>query len=117
MPDREPPYAPDITPYAPDIASPPATDIEPEPVSVREVFGDRTGLARRYVAALAGDGVLRGLIGPREASRLWTRHVLNCAVVAPLVPARARVVDVGTGAGLPGLPLAIARPDLRVDLI
>ena len=60
---------------------------------------------------------VRGLIGPREPGRLWTRHLLNSVVVAPLVPEGARVVDVGTGAGLPGIPLAIARPDLRVDLV
>ncbi len=92
-------------------------DIEPEPASATTVFGDRIDLARSYVRALAGDGVLRGLIGPRESARLWSRHVLNCAVVAPLIPDGARVVDVGSGAGLPGIPLAIARPDLRVDLV
>jgi 16S rRNA (guanine527-N7)-methyltransferase len=63
------------------------------------------------------DGVVRGLIGPRESERLWDRHLLNCAVVGELIPAQARVVDVGSGAGLPGLVLAIARPDLTVVLV
>lgn len=66
---------------------------------------------------LATDGVERGLIGPREVPRLWDRHVLNCAVVVPRVPEHASVADVGSGAGLPGLVWAIARPDLHVTLI
>lgn len=74
-------------------------------------------MARQYVLALATDGVVRGLIGPREPGRLWSRHVLNSGVVGPLLGADASVVDVGTGAGLPGIPLAIARPDLRVALV
>jgi 16S rRNA (guanine527-N7)-methyltransferase len=81
------------------------------------VFADRLPLARRYVDLLASAGVERGLIGPREVSRLWERHVLNCAVVAERVPERATVADVGSGAGLPGLVWAIARPDLDVTLI
>jgi 16S rRNA (guanine527-N7)-methyltransferase len=81
------------------------------------VFGDRLSLARRYVEHLAGSGTERGLIGPREVERLWSRHVLNCAVVAEYIAADASVADVGSGAGLPGLTLAIARPDLRLTLI
>jgi len=81
------------------------------------VFGDRLPLAERYVELLASVGVERGLIGPREAPRLWERHVLNCAVVVPRVPVGATVADVGSGAGLPGLVWAIARPDLEVTLI
>lgn len=81
------------------------------------VFADRLPLAEHYRDLLATDGVLRGLIGPREAGRLWERHLLNCAVLTDLVPDGARVVDVGSGAGLPGLPMAIRRPDLRVDLV
>jgi 16S rRNA (guanine527-N7)-methyltransferase len=71
----------------------------------------------RYVEMLATDGVVRGLLGPREVSRLWDRHVLNCAVVADLVPRGSRVIDVGSGAGLPGVVLALARPDLEVVLL
>jgi 16S rRNA (guanine527-N7)-methyltransferase len=66
---------------------------------------------------LATDGVIRGLIGPREAARLWERHLINCAVLAEVVPEGASVCDVGSGAGLPGLVLAIARPDLALTLV
>jgi len=82
-----------------------------------DVFGDRLPVAERYAQHLATSGVERGLVGPREATRVWERHVLNCAVVAELVPDGAHVVDVGSGAGLPGIPLALARPDLRVVLV
>lgn len=96
-----------------DVAAP----VEDEPDAVAAVFGDGVVGARRYVALLAGDGLLRGLIGPRERGRLWTRHVLNCALAAAAVPRDARVVDIGSGAGLPGIPLALARPDLHIDLV
>ncbi|HEY0485613.1 MAG TPA: 16S rRNA (guanine(527)-N(7))-methyltransferase RsmG [Mycobacteriales bacterium] len=81
------------------------------------VFGDRLSAAARYAEVLAGAGVERGLIGPREAPRLWERHLLNCAVVAELLPDGMRVLDVGSGAGLPGIVLAVARPDLEVTLL
>ena len=90
---------------------------EAEPPQAVLLFGDGIDQARRYVGMLVGDGVIRGLIGPREPSRIWTRHVLNCAVVAPLLPSAARVVDVGSGAGLPGIPWAIARPDCTFVLV
>lgn len=91
--------------------------VEPEPPSAAAVFGDRIDLARRFTAALAEHGEERGLIGPLEPPRLWTRHVLNSAVAAPLFPAGGRVGDIGSGAGLPGLVLAISRPDVRWVLI
>ena len=81
------------------------------------VFGDRLPLAERYAEHLATTGVEWGLVGPREASRVWERHILNCAVVADLIPPAARVLDIGSGAGLPGIPLALARSDLRVVLV
>lgn len=91
--------------------------VEAVPAVAERVFGDRLPVARRYVDLLIEHGVPRGLIGPREVDRLWDRHVLNSAVVAEVVPEGAAVVDVGSGAGLPGIPLAIARPDLRVTLL
>jgi 16S rRNA (guanine527-N7)-methyltransferase len=87
------------------------------PAAAQRVFSSRLPLAERYADLLATEGVLRGLIGPREAPRLWERHLLNCAALAPLLPEGASVCDIGSGAGLPGLVLAIARPDLRVTLI
>ena len=87
------------------------------PAAAARVFGDALPAAERYVARLAGDGVVRGLIGPREVPRLWERHVLNSAAVAEAVPQGARVVDVGSGAGLPGIPLGLARPDLAMTLV
>src|SRR3954466_11675743 len=89
----------------------------PAPPTAREVLGDALPLAERYTDFLAGPGVERGLIGPREVERLWDRHVLNCAVVAELVPESAEVIDVGSGAGLPGIVLAIMRTDLSVTLL
>jgi 16S rRNA (guanine527-N7)-methyltransferase len=80
-------------------------------------FGDALAKARRYVELLATDGVTRGLIGPRETSRLWDRHLLNCALVAELVPERGELVDIGSGAGLPGIVLAMLRPSLHVVLL
>lgn len=87
------------------------------PSGAAVVFGDRVGLAEQFVAILADTGVSHGLIGPREVPRLWERHVLNCAVIEDAFPPGASVVDVGSGAGLPGVALAIARPDLRVHLV
>jgi 16S rRNA (guanine527-N7)-methyltransferase len=94
-----------------------ATSAAPAAPTPDAVFGVRRSLARRYAEHLVTSGVERGLIGPREAPRVWERHVLNCAVVAEIVPTGARLVDVGSGAGLPGIPLALARPDLQVVLL
>ncbi|MCG2623629.1 16S rRNA (guanine(527)-N(7))-methyltransferase RsmG [Arthrobacter sp. I2-34] len=88
-----------------------------EKAAAEKIFGDRLGLAERYVEHLATSGMERGLLGPREVPRLWSRHVLNCAVVAELIAEGARVADVGSGAGLPGLTLALARQDLQLTLI
>ncbi|WP_037066376.1 16S rRNA (guanine(527)-N(7))-methyltransferase RsmG [Pseudonocardia acaciae] len=81
------------------------------------MFGDRLDRAVRYVELLADTGVTHGLIGPREGERAWQRHVLNCAVLAELIEPDARLLDLGSGAGLPGIPLALARPDLEVVLL
>lgn len=78
---------------------------------------ERLALVERYVGWLADAGTERGLIGPREVPRLWDRHVLNSAVLGEWVPEGLRVVDIGSGAGLPGLVLALARPDLQVTLV
>ena len=92
------------TPSAPDVA--------------RRVFtSERLPLAERYAELLATEGVVRGLIGPREAPRLWDRHLLNSAVLAEAIPERSSVCDIGTGAGLPGLVVAIVRPDLQLTLV
>jgi len=87
------------------------------PAVAAALFGTAADAAARYVAMLAGDGVVRGLIGPREVPRLWERHVLNSAALAEAVPQGARVVDVGSGAGLPGIPLGLARPDVTLTLV
>ncbi len=78
---------------------------------------DRLPLAVRLWELLADAGVVRGLIGPREVPRLWDRHLLNCAVLADALPAGSSVCDIGSGAGLPGLVLAVRRPDLRLTLV
>jgi 16S rRNA (guanine527-N7)-methyltransferase len=82
-----------------------------------QVFGAALPVAVRFADLLVGPGVERGLIGPRETARIWERHLLNCAVVAEGIPEGAAVCDVGSGAGLPGLPLALVRPDLSVLLV
>lgn len=91
---------------------------ETAPAAAALVFGpERRELAERYADILATAGVERGLIGPREAPRLWDRHLLNCAMLAEAVPAGATVADLGSGAGLPGVVLAIARTDLTITLV
>ncbi|MGL4257008.1 16S rRNA (guanine(527)-N(7))-methyltransferase RsmG [Microbacterium sp.] len=92
------------------------SEIEIEPAVAADLFGERIELARRFTAALGEHGEERGLIGPLEPPRLWSRHILNSAIIAPLFPV-GRVGDVGSGAGLPGLVLAIARPDVQWVLV
>lgn len=109
-----------MTPGAPHeqmIADSPSPRTPPTPAVAARVFTDTLSTAERYVALLASTGMDHGLIGPREAPRLWDRHVLNCAVIAPAFGRGASVIDIGSGAGLPGLCLAIARPDLEVHLV
>ena len=97
------------------------TGVAPAPPSVAvEVFGGRSdglALAVRFAGILVGPGIDHGLIGPREAERIWDRHLINCAVVTELLPAGVEVVDIGSGAGLPGIVLACARADLTITLV
>jgi 16S rRNA (guanine527-N7)-methyltransferase len=94
-----------------------AAELPPAPEQAREVFGDRFEDAVRYAELLADAGVQRGLIGPREVPRLWERHLLNCAVLSEVVPDGVTVCDVGSGAGLPGIPLALVREDIKITLL
>lgn len=94
-----------------------AAELPPAPEQARTVFGERFPDAVRYAELLADAGVRRGLIGPREVPRLWERHLLNCAVLSEVVPEGVTVCDVGSGAGLPGIPLALVRPDLKITLL
>jgi 16S rRNA (guanine527-N7)-methyltransferase len=99
----------------PDEHSPPETPSAPD--VARRVFSETLQIAEAYAARLATDGTERGLIGPREVPRLWERHLVNCALVTDLVGPSASVCDVGSGAGLPGIVMAIRRPDLAVTLV
>ena len=92
-------------------------EVSAAPGVAATLFGSRLDRAQRYAEILAGAGVERGLLGPREVDRLWDRHILNSAAIAELLETGERVADIGSGAGLPGIPLALARPDLRVTLI
>lgn len=94
---------------APELPEPPAV--------VFDRFGDHADLLIRYSRWLGVDAMVRGLMGPREVSRLWDRHILNSVALAELLPSGSRLVDIGTGAGLPGLAVACVRPDLSVDLV
>ena len=90
---------------------------EVEPKEAQEVYGEHIGQARQYFDLLVRDGDLLGLIGPREMPKLWSRHILNSAVVADLVEDGQLVADVGSGAGFPGIPMAILRPKVKFVLI
>ena len=97
------------------MADTPSAPAPPESAST--IFGDAMAAAVQFAELLAAVGVERGLIGPREVDRLWDRHLLNSAVVGERIPNGARVIDIGSGAGLPGVPLNLARPDLDVTLL
>jgi 16S rRNA (guanine527-N7)-methyltransferase len=100
-------------------ASAPTSQLAPAELhsAVIEAFGRNAGVARAYAEFLVTDGIERGVLGPREADRVWPRHLFNSVALAGLIPIGARVVDLGSGAGLPGIPLAIARPDLEMVLL
>jgi 16S rRNA (guanine527-N7)-methyltransferase len=93
------------------------SQIPAPPAAATQIFGERLGVAERYAELLADIGVEWGLLGPREVERLWDRHILNCVAVAELFEPGERVADIGSGAGLPGLPLAIAKPGVQVVLV
>ncbi|CQD07507.1 16S rRNA methyltransferase GidB [Mycobacterium europaeum] len=93
----------------------PAEPVTPD--AAEAIFGPRLDAARRYAELLAGPGVERGLLGPREVGRIWERHLLNSAAVAELLDEGERVIDIGSGAGLPGIPMALARPDIEMVLL
>ena len=95
----------------------PAAQSGAVPDAASRIFGPRLHIAQRYAEILSGAGVARGLLGPREVDRLWDRHLLNSAVVGELLDPGERIVDIGSGAGLPGIPLAVARPDLEIVLL
>ncbi len=95
----------------------PVLELPAPPSAATAVFGDRLSLAVRYAELLAVTGVERGLLGPREPARLWDRHLLNCAGLAELIEPGQHVLDLGSGAGLPGIVLGILRPDITVELM
>lgn len=90
---------------------------ESEPEAAEAIFGPQIKLARSYVQKLAQDSDQLGLLGPRELDKIWSRHILNSAVVAELIRPGELVADVGSGAGLPGIPMAIIAPATDFVLI
>jgi 16S rRNA (guanine527-N7)-methyltransferase len=92
-------------------------EVSAAPPAAAVLFGAKLDRAQRYAEILAGAGVERGLLGPREVDRIWDRHILNSAAVTELLDPNERIADIGSGAGLPGIPLALARPDLQLTLI
>lgn len=97
--------------------APDAADLGPLPSALAQQFPEAVTQLEAYARSLATDGVTRGLIGPREVPRIWERHIANCAAIEELIPRAASVADIGSGAGLPGLVLAIVRPDISVTLV
>jgi 16S rRNA (guanine527-N7)-methyltransferase len=97
------------------------TNLQPESVSretsIQKYFPGQEGAIRTYAELLTTAGIERGLIGPREGERIWERHIFNCLPVTQLLPQGASLFDIGSGAGLPGIVIALARPDLKVTLI
>lgn len=92
-------------------------EYETEPKAAADIFGPQLELARAYTDRLAKDSETFGLLGPRELPRIWGRHVINSALLSELVPAGSKVADIGSGAGLPGIPMAIAQPEAHFTLI
>jgi 16S rRNA (guanine527-N7)-methyltransferase len=80
-------------------------------------FKGREDQIQRYAELLKGAGIERGLIGPKEGDRIWERHIANCIPITTILPKNVRLVDIGSGAGLPGIVIALARPDLKVTLV
>lgn len=118
-PDNHPPHGEPDRPAAAGspAAAHPEVQLQPAPAAAAELFGPLQPLAERYYESLATTGSIRGFMGPREIPRLWERHILNCAVVGQVMPRGATIADIGSGAGLPGIPLALARPDVEITLI
>ncbi|WP_020017334.1 16S rRNA (guanine(527)-N(7))-methyltransferase RsmG [Promicromonospora sukumoe] len=85
--------------------------------TVKAYLGGAYDGVARYAELLRDQGELRGLIGPREVPRIWERHILNSAAVVPYLPASGSVADIGSGAGLPGIVIAVMRPELDVILV
>ena len=98
-------------------ASPAVPAVTAPPPEALEIFGPVLPLAVQYAELLAGPGVERGLVGPAETARIWDRHLLNCAVIAELIPVPCSVIDLGSGAGLPGIVLAMLLPDAEITLL
>ncbi len=107
----------EVSPQGQPGGTPEPSSSEPTPSVAGRLFGARLSLAEQYVAALRSTGIEHGLVGPREADRMWERHVINCALAAGSFDPDSAIADLGTGAGLPGIVLAIARPDLHVHLV
>lgn len=92
-------------------------DLEREPDYAVTLFGPEIEKARAFAKRLAEDSETFGLLGPRELPRIWSRHVINSGLLAELIPPGSKVVDVGSGAGLPGIPMAIAQPQANFTLV